>query len=147
MAQPTGGHEGRKLPLYVAEGIVGHHGTDGDSERGKPGERVLEEDNGAGGRLIGQQLRKRNAGAIVDRDVQTLPTQSGLPIPSGSLVGQTTARGAIPPDPPQPLDIEMQQLAGLGTLVAHDRGTRHEGRQTAEPEAAKDVADGGEWQL
>jgi hypothetical protein len=44
-------------------------------------------------------------------------------------------------DAPELLDVDVEQLPGPGTLVAHDRRLRLKRGQLAEPEPAEDAAD------
>jgi hypothetical protein len=65
---------------------------------------------------------------VVNRDVQVLPAST-----VGSLRAIVGHAMPGPDDPAQLLDVDMHELAGRCTFVAHDllaRGTHHEPRAT-----------------
>jgi hypothetical protein len=75
---------------------------------------------------------------IVDSDVQGLPT--------GMFVLATAAAIATPNDlleAGQALDVEMEEIAGAGMLIAHDRGQGMQIAPAAETSAAQNATDGG----
>ena len=68
--------------------------------------------------LVGEHAGKGEAGVIVDGDVQSLPAGelwAAVP-PTVATNGDLLIAGHA-------LDVEMEQIAGSGMLVAHDRGS------------------------
>ncbi len=81
--------------------------------------RILEEGDGGMGLLIGEDLSEGQARVIVDSDMQGLPARM--------FVLTTAAAIAAPNDlleAGHALDVEMEEIAGEGMLIAHDRGPR-----------------------
>ena len=75
---------------------------------------------------------------VVDRDVQGLPTRMFM---------LTTASAIATPndllEAGQALDVEMEEIAGKGMLIAHHRRQGMQIAPAAETSAAQNTADGG----
>lgn len=88
--------------------------------------------------LVGQHLGESEAGVIVDGDVQSLP--------AGELRAAATTAIAANGDAliaGHALDIEVQQIAGRGMFVTHNRWGGMEMAPAVEMSAPEDAADGG----
>jgi hypothetical protein len=124
----------------VAMAVIGEQPANANAQSGVIGHGSVKKSNCGSAGKIGQDLRESDAGMIVDGDVQILPTTMmfAAPAPIGSNDHfRKTA---------QMLDIEMEQIAGSGMLVANHG---HSGLQVAdaiETQSAKDAADGGTTQ-
>ena len=100
---------------------------------------ILEEGDGGVSLLIGEDAGEGDARVIVDGDVQGLPTRM--------FVLTTTATIATPNDlleAGHALDIEMEEVAGKGVLIAHNRRAGDAVLAPAtETSAAQNAADSG----
>jgi hypothetical protein len=75
---------------------------------------------------------------IVDGDVQSLPAgelRATAPAPVATKGDLLIAGHA--------LDVEMEEIAGAGMLIAHDRGQGMQIAPAAETSAAQNATDGG----
>ncbi len=125
----------------VGEGVVGHDPADGHAVGGEPLAGAGEE-AGAGFTGLGrQQLGVGQPRAVVDGDVEVLPAKPALA--SGSVAGDAVAEAV---DAAELLGVDVDQLAWLGALVAHDLGTLIELLEAAEAAAAQDSSDGRDRQ-
>ena len=88
---------------------------------GVEGHRSLEEASGGGRRLVGQLLDVGDARMVVDRHVDPVPAQATMRVTDPPSVHAVPAAGT---DASELLGVEVQQLAGRGTLVADDGRTR-----------------------
>ncbi len=88
--------------------------------------------------LVGQHAREGEARVVVDGDVQSLP--------AGELRASAPPTVAANRDlliAGHALDVEMEQIAGSGMLIAHDRRSGMEMTPTVEMSPLKNAADGG----
>jgi hypothetical protein len=86
---------------------------------------------------ISQDLNVGQAGGIIDGHVDELPADAAdlmTPVAGDAM--------ADPPDAPELLDVEVDELAGLRVLVAHHRGGRLERPQPGEPLLPQIAGDG-----
>jgi hypothetical protein len=104
-----------------------------------PGERPVEEGDGAGPALVRQDLAVGEPCGIVDGDMQDLPagTASGVAPVAGDAVADAF-------DPAELLGVDVEQLAGTGALLADHGRPGLEGGEAAEAEAPQHQADGGD---
>src|SRR4030095_11908832 len=92
---------------------VREHALTGDAAGPIPGDRTLEKRTAGGTALVRQDLDVGQPRVIVDRDVDVLPAgprRAPLAIAMHPVPGLVGAA--------QPLDVEMNQVAGGGPLVA-----------------------------
>jgi hypothetical protein len=122
----------------VGVAVVGQQPLDGDAVAGVEGHRSAQEADGGGRRLVGQLLDVGQAAVVVDRDVDPVPTQTTVPIADLTAVDAVPATGG---NPPQALGVEVDQLAGCGALVAHNRRARLKPVEPAQPLAAQHGVD------
>ena len=140
MLEPGLGAGGPEVMAPVGRAVVGHDAFGGDAVPGEPVERAAEEGDGAFLFLVRQKLGVGQARGVVDADVQHLPADAVVAIDhSGTAAGNAVADAA---DAAEFLGVEVQQLAGPLTLVAHDRRRRVERLQAAETEPAQHRAHG-----
>lgn len=88
--------------------------------------------------LVGPPGGEGKPGVIVDGDVQVLPTCPAhllAPVAVDAMVGLDDAG--------QTLDVEVDQIAGVLVLIAHDRRRRIKRTQPVHAGPADDTADGG----
>jgi hypothetical protein len=124
----------------VAMAVIGEQPANANAQSGVIGHGSVKKSNCGSAGKIGQDLRESDAGMIVDGDVQILPTTMMLAAPAPIGSNDHFRKTA------QMLDIEMEQIAGSGMLVANHG---HSGLQVAdaiETQSAKDAADGGTTQ-
>ena len=88
--------------------------------------------------LVGQHAGEGKAGVIVDGDVQSLPAGElrAAAAPTIATNGDLLIAGHA-------LDVEMQQIAGSGMLIAHDRRSGMEMTPAVQLSALQDATDGG----
>jgi hypothetical protein len=97
----------------VAVAVVGEHAADPDAAGGKPARDAPDKSDGRRRALIRQDLRIGHATVVINRDVDVFP--------AGALHAQmAVAMNAMagPDNAGQGLDIEMDQRAWLGGLIA-----------------------------
>ena len=80
--------------------------------------RALEEGGDGGGFFVGEQLAVGQAAVVVDHGVEVVPAHQVAVVPGGlgaiagdGVAGATKARIA--------LDVDMDEIAGAGPLIAH----------------------------
>jgi hypothetical protein len=98
----------------------------------------LQEGDGALLALVGQDLDEGDARGVVEADVDELPADATAL--AGPLTGDAVADLL---EAAELLDVEVDQLAGVGALVAPDRRGRRQVLEPAQPAPAQDAADGG----
>ena len=90
------------------------------ARRAEPGERAVQEGQGVGLAVTEPYLGIGQARVVVDGHSHVLPAGAGAggshPIAGDAL--------ADVPETARFLGVEVQQLSGVGALVAHDRGPR-----------------------
>src|ERR687892_894905 len=128
----------------IGVAVVGHDSLDADAGAREPSESPLEEGDGAGLALVGQDLGVSQARGIIDRDVQVLPADAAVAVDHAGVA----AGDAVPDagDLAELLGVDVHELAGALALVAHDRRGRIEALEAAEATTAQDAADGRERQ-
>jgi hypothetical protein len=100
-----------------------------------------DQEAGGGGLLIGQDLAEGDPGAIIDGRVEVVIAAAPPPAGSRPAVG---AMAATIWDPAQLLDVDVDQLAGMLTLVAHHRAAGPvDAGQAVQAVAAQHPIDGG----
>ena len=99
----------------VATAIVGHHARDGDAEAFVIGYGRLEKGNGAVGRLVGLDLRERDAGMIVDADVDELPADAAAVALAGAVAGDVVADAL---ETAELFNVDVNDLARLLAFIA-----------------------------
>ena len=122
----------------VSLAVVGHHPGDVDAEVAEVGDGSAEEDGDGGAGLVRIDLGEADAGVVVEADVHVVPASPGralAAVPCDAVAGLVEAR--------EFLDVQVQQLTGMLSLVAADRRSRFEGVEPVEPCPAQDPVDGG----
>jgi hypothetical protein len=103
------------------------------------GDRCLEEGDGALLFLVGQDLRKGDAGCVVDRDVDELPAgAAGL-----ALLGIASDSMAYALEAAELLDVDVDHIAGRLVHVAAHRFGRLQVPEPRQSGAPQHPADGG----
>ncbi len=128
---------GAELSGAIAGAVVREQAADGDAVLGEEGDGGAQEGDRGFTLLVGQHAGEGEAGVIVDGDVQSLP--------AGEL--RAAAATAVAPNGDlliagHALDIEMEQVAGSGMLVAHDGRSGMEMTPAVEMSPLKNTADG-----
>ncbi len=124
----------------VAMAVIGEQPANANTQSGVIGHSSAKKSNCRSAGEVGQDLGEGHAGVIVNGDVQILPPTMMLPAPTS--IGSDDHFGKAA----QMLDIEMEQIAGSGVLVANHG---HSGLQVADAiqtQSAKDTANGGTTQ-
>src|SRR5581483_6562178 len=99
----------------IASAVICHDPLDVDAERGEPCEPASEEPSGGVALLIAEHLGVCETTAIVDHHMDVVPAVSAASVasPDDPLAGDLETS--------EPLDIDMNELAWLPTLVAVGR--------------------------
>lgn len=121
----------------VTGAVVGQHPLESHAQTAVVAERADQSLAGAGSALVRLDGGEGHPRVIVDGQVDVLPADA--PVPMRAVAGHTVARGT---DPPQFLDVQVQQLAGLGVLVAVLRQRRLQFGQAMQPGTAQQPGDG-----
>jgi hypothetical protein len=100
----------------VTSSVVGKNPANADALVGKPGARAAEKGSASRTPFIRQDLCEGDARVVVDRDMHEF-------VSSPTRLMRARAGDAMPrsPEARQALDIKMQQIACLPSLVARDR--------------------------
>jgi hypothetical protein len=140
--EAEGGNGGAHEVRAIAGTIVGVEALGLDAVAAEEGEGGVEESDGAGGGLIWEELGEREAGMIVDGDVEELPTGAADMIVL-RIAGDAMARAD---DAGEFLDVEVNELARAEAPIALDRWWRGElGEAEAVP--VEQTGDGGLGEL
>jgi len=121
----------------VAGAVVGHDGLDPDTLALEPGDGSFEECGRRGGSLIGQYLGVSQTGSVIDGDVDELPTDAADT--SGAVTVDTMAHSS---DAAELLDIDVDELSRMVSLVADDGFFGIEVLESGDPVANEDAVDG-----
>ncbi len=127
----------------VGGAVVGHQPLDPDALGRVEAQRPPQKADAGCGLLVGEQLHVGEPGRVVDADVHELPAGAAGAPAWTALAGGAVAR-ALAPDPPELLDVDVQELPGPLALVAIRRLGRLEARELAEPDAGQDPLHRGE---
>src|SRR3989449_2184407 len=126
-----------KAARAVARSVVGQYPADADAEARVGGHRCPQESRCRCGFLVGQEVGESDAGVIINRHMQIFPALSVNA--SLAMAGNAAADRGEAPDF---LDVEMEQIAGGGVLVA-DHGRRwFQVAHAAQVQPSQDAADG-----
>ena len=137
----------------VAGAVVGHHSADADAPVGEPGDAALEEGDCAGGGEVVEHLGVRDPGVVVDHHVQELVTrETGLPSVDAAAVlalpvSEHAMAGTTDGDTSQPLDVDVDELAGVPSLVPVRRLGRRKPRALPQPDPPQPHRDRRQRQL
>ncbi len=124
----------------IARAVVGHDALDLDAQACVVGHRRLKEGDGAGFSLVPHHPAKGDAGCIVDTDMDELPTDAEVAIDHTGLSScDPMADGA---DPAKLLDIDMDELARILTLIAANR-LQLQSAQLVQAQSTQNPADRG----
>ena len=127
----------------VAGAVVGKETLDLDPELSEEGESGEEKGDGALRALVREELGEGDAGVIIDGDVKVLPTGAAGVI-ALAVAGDAMAEAL---DAGELLNIEVDEFARSGPLVAAQRWRRLQGAQALETVAAQQTRDGGLGEL
>jgi hypothetical protein len=116
--------------------VVGHQPLDGDALAGEPGDGVLQKRGDGLLALVIEDLDIGQTGAVVDADVDELPAD-----PPAARAAVTADPMPRAPDPPELLDVDVDQLTGHRALIAIRRLGLLHGRQLRQAQAGDDPAD------
>src|SRR3954453_6309445 len=122
----------------IAGAIVGHHTGNRDAKARVVGDRGLEEGDRALLLLVRQDLREGYAGGVVDADVDELPSDAPTLALPRSVAGDAMADLV---EAAELFDIDVDQFAGMLTLVAAHRGGGVKRLDAVEAKAPEDAAD------
>ena len=132
---PAAAHAG-KASRFVSGAIVGEQAAHGHAPPAKPAEGVLQKRGAGAAALRAADFDKGEPGRIVDGHMHIFIADPAAAV--GQVAVDPVADAA---DPPQWFDIEMQQVAGRGLLVALQHGRRVQPTdpiQARAPEHARD---------
>jgi hypothetical protein len=125
----------------VAGAVVRHDGLDSNALALEPGHGAFQEGDRGGGSLIGQDLGISQTGSVIDGNVDELPSDA-----ADTSRAVTVDAMADAADPTQLLDVDVDELSGVFSLVAHDGFFGIEVFESGDPVAGQDPVDrrGGE---
>src|SRR5574340_893187 len=122
----------------VASPVVGKQGLDGDALPRKPSTGAPHERGARGPSLVGQDLSVGQAREVIDSHMYELPARSvalAQPAARDAMSGPIEAGGF--------LDVQVQELAGMASLVAARRFRRLERSLWPEDISGQDRTDRG----
>ena len=122
----------------IAGAVVGEQSANGDAVLGVEGDSGAQEGDGGFALLVGQHAGEGEAGVIVDGDVQSLPAGE-----LGAAAAAAIATNGNLLIAGHALDVEMEQIAGSGMLVAHDGRSGMQVAPAVEMSPLQNAADGG----
>ena len=135
----------------VGGAVVGHHPLNRDAVAREERDDAAQKANHGAGLLVGQNLGIGQAAVVVDGDVHAFAADLLSTSPGGvglgrrpvlAAAGEALADTAL--DAAELFDVDVDQLAGRGALVALDRLGRLKARALAQPLAAQDRRDRGQ---
>jgi hypothetical protein len=131
--------------LGVASGfeggpVVGHDALDPDAVAAEEAQGVDEEGEAGAALLVGVDLGIGQPGVVVDGQVQVLPADAAARTLAGAIAGDAVADAR---EATELLDVDVDQLARLGALVAAHGLGRLKVFDAAQAVAAQHPADGG----
>jgi hypothetical protein len=132
---PTGISKGKGL---IATAVVGHDASDGNAEAFVICHCGFEKRNSAAGLLIGQDLGEGNAGMVVNADVDELPADATAVALAGPIPGDPMADLV---EAAKLLDIDVDHVAGVLSLVATHRLGRFQIAHPVQSQTPQDAAD------
>src|SRR3979411_1486698 len=112
---PAGVTEGEG---FVTTAVIGHDAGNGDAEAFVVSHGRLEEGSGTIGLLVGLDLGERDAGVIVDADVDELPADAATVALAGPITGHAVTDLV---ETAKLFDIDVDHFAGSGTLITAHR--------------------------
>lgn len=122
----------------IATTVVGEQAANADAVLGIKSHGVLEESDGGGGLLIGEQLGEGETGVIIDGDMESLP--------AGKLAATATAAIATNRNlliAGHSFDVEMQHVSWEGMFITHHRRAGMQVAPAIQTGALQDATDGG----
>lgn len=122
----------------VAGAVVGHDGLDPDTLAQEPGNGSFEEGGRRGGSLIGHYLSVSQTRSVIDGDVDELPADAADT--SGAVTVDTMSHAS---DAAEFLDVDVDELSRMVSLIAHDGFFGIEVFESGDPVASQDAVDCG----
>src|SRR6266446_5775033 len=130
---------GAEVAGAIAGAVVGEQSANNDDAvLGVEGDGGAQEGDGGFALLVGQHAGEGEAGVIADGDVQSLPAGKLRAAAAAAIAanGNLLIAGHT-------LDVEVQQIAGSGMLVAHDGRSGMQVAPAVEMSPLQNAADGG----
>jgi hypothetical protein len=124
----------------VAMAVISEQSANANAQGGVISQGSVKKSNCRGAGEVGQDLGEDDAGVIVDGDVEIFPPTMMLPAPAPVGTDGDFCKTA------QMFDIEMEQIAGSGVLVANHGHSELQVADAIQTQSAKDAADGGTTQ-
>jgi len=118
--------------------VISHDAANRDAHVSEVSYRLTQETAGGGAGFIRKHGGESHAGVIVNGDIKELPAGTAsfvLRVSGETVAGFVDAR--------QLFDVDMQQVAGGGMLVANDGNGWFERANGVQFQAGQDAADGG----
>src|SRR5579875_2363962 len=125
----------------IGGAVVGHEPLDDDPVGAVEGHGAPQEADGACRLLVVENLGVGKAGSVIDTDVHELPAAATGAL-AQAAVARYTVSGAPVADPPELLDVDVDQLAGALPLVAVGGLRWLEGTEPAKADSGQDARDG-----
>jgi hypothetical protein len=140
--------------LTWAEPLSGHHCLDGDAVRGIPGDGAAQEARRVASGKGGEDLGVGESAVVVDDHVQVLRAcdaavsavfAAAPRAPLACAAADHAMTGTSGGDAAELLDVDVDKLARMATLVAVRRLEGVEARALAESDPPQPERDGREW--
>jgi hypothetical protein len=131
-------HQTAKDAGLVAGAVVGKQAAYGDAKASVVSQSGGQEGGSRVAFLVGQNLGEGDARVIVDGDVEVLPADAFDVLAAIAVNAMTDTADAT-----EFFDVEVEQIAGTGILIAHDGRGGFEIAPAVEMQAAQNAADGG----
>jgi len=125
---------------FVAGPVVGHDALDPDAKAFVINDGGFEEGDGAAALLVGLDLGEGDTGMVVYGDMDMVPADATVTGLADTVAGDAMA-DAI--ESAQLFNVDMDEFAGMFTLIAAHRLDRFQGFEAAQAEPFEDTADRG----
>jgi hypothetical protein len=125
---------------FIARSVVGHDALNSDAELGVVGHRGFQEGDSAAFAFVFLDLGIGDARGVVDADMDVLPTHAPAVALSSTITGDAMSYVV---EPAEFLDVDMDELAGMFTLVTAHRLGRFQRGQPIEAQTPQNATDRG----
>ena len=129
MAQLIAPACGSEVMAFVGWPVIGHDALDGDAVSGEESQRALEESDGVGFALVGQDLGVSETGGVIDGDVERLPA-GAAPVALACAMADAI-------DASEFLGVDVDEFTRPLALVADGLGAFIESLEAAEAAATR----------
>jgi len=122
---------------FIAGAVVGEEAANANAKTSKESEGSLQESGCGRAFLVGVDGGKSHAGMIINGDMDILPTPALGLLSAITIYAVTDAA-----ETGQFLDVEVEQVSGLGIFIALDQWSGLQQGQAVQAQAAQNTTDG-----